>query len=128
MVLGECLRLRELVPGTNSLIEPLVYDLSEVGRLVSGLTFTETPAITGLTAPYSSIDLNDTSQWLRFHESELSLTTFGLEVLHGRADFAKKNTLDKWWAGVRITNNSLWRWNSVQKELLAPDAPSVPYE
>ena len=53
----------------------------------------------------------------RYKESRLSLTALGKAILAGTEDFSRHNPIDRWWGGTRLTNDRLWRLNSV---LVAP--------
>jgi hypothetical protein len=45
--------------------------------------------------------------------SRLSLTEFGKKVVAHKEDFSRHNPIDRWWGGIRLTNDRLWRLNPV---------------
>ena len=45
----------------------------------------------------------------------------GLEaLLDGKADFARHNRIDRWWGGTALRTEALWRWDGVNRRLIAP--------
>jgi hypothetical protein len=49
----------------------------------------------------------------RYKASRLSLTALGRAILAQADDFSLHNPIDRWWGGTRLTNDRLWRWNSM---------------
>lgn len=47
----------------------------------------------------------------QFHQARLELTETGRAVLAGEQDFLKLNRVDYWLGGVRLLDESLWRWD-----------------
>jgi hypothetical protein len=35
-------------------------------------------------------------------------------------DFSRHNPTHQWWGGTELTNDRLWRWDPVHRELIAP--------
>jgi hypothetical protein len=105
---------------TNDLIhlerlrQTRVFNEFEYGYLLEGLAFGPTPAVAGLddylrTLPQESYD----GRLDAYHRSRLSLTDFGKAVLAHKEDFSRYNPIDRWWGGTHLTNNNLWRYDSV---------------
>jgi hypothetical protein len=49
-----------------------------------------------------------------------SLTALGKAVLARTDDFSRHNPISRWWGGTKLTNDSLWRWDSANRKLVAP--------
>jgi hypothetical protein len=49
--------------------------------------------------------------------SPVHLTEFGEKLVANQADMAANNPIHQWWGNTEITNNSLWRWNSIAQIL-----------
>jgi hypothetical protein len=62
----------------------------------------------------------DASRHRRYTQSGLSLTTLGAAVLAGAEDFSRHNSIHRWWGGTELTNDRLWRWDAVNRALIAP--------
>ena len=43
---------------------------------------------------------------------ELTITSFGLEVVAGKRSWLETSTLDRWIGGVHLQANNIWCWNS----------------
>lgn len=52
-----------------------------------------------------------------YRRSLLSLTDLDWAIVAHKEDFGRYNPIDRWWAGTRLTNDSLWRRNPA---LVAP--------
>lgn len=93
----------------------------QLGALLFDLARCPAPALTGLSGKQFTLELHDDRKRLTaFRSSSLRLTDFGLALLNGRDDFARRNPIDRWWGGTRLTNNCLWRWNSTAQSLVGP--------
>lgn len=55
-----------------------------------------------------------------YFESTLTLTSFGLQVLGGGADYASEAAIDHWFGGTHLTNDALWRWDDENRQLVPP--------
>lgn len=44
-------------------------------------------------------------------QSPIALTTFGKDLLAGKADWVETNGIDRWVGGVHVTPANLWRWD-----------------
>ena len=47
----------------------------------------------------------------RFWEQDVQLTSFGLDVVHARADTVSVNGIDRWIGGAHLTAQRHWRWD-----------------
>ena len=95
--------------------QPSVYRPWEVEQILDDLCRCRRPAISGLQErPDTHGDLD---RHRRFLESRLTLTDFGRDLLAGKADFAQENKIDRYWGGTRLTNDTLWRWDSERRRL-----------
>ncbi len=59
-------------------------------------------------------------EFMAYLQSTIGLTPLGFQVLGGGTDYAEHARIDRWMGGTRITNDSLWRWNDRESELVAP--------
>lgn len=50
----------------------------------------------------------------------LALTDMGRAVLEDREDRIRTNGIHRWWGGVRLTSESLWRWDPGRQALRPP--------
>lgn len=53
-----------------------------------------------------------------FHEALFELTEVGREVLAGERDFVEINGIDLWLGGAHLSDESFWRWDSMQGRLI----------
>ena len=61
---------------------------------------------------------------LRADGGVLSLTDVGRAVLAEREDRIRINGIHRWWGGVRLTTESLWRWDA-ERQMLRPPKRQV---
>lgn len=54
-----------------------------------------------------------------FWDRTVTLTPFGHEVVRGRADTVRRNGIDRWIGGARLTASQHWRWDSRGKRVVA---------
>ena len=93
-------------------------------KVLSDLTFCETPLIQGTSEPFEQAILADGTRRKAFIQSPLELTDCARAILAGTQDFAAFNSVDFWWGGSHITNDQLWRWDAESTTLTPPsDAP-----
>jgi hypothetical protein len=122
------MRMLELIASGCANINPLfhlrdlrqtrIFNEWEHGYLLEGLAHVPTAAVAGLDEELRAIgreNLRDRHTALL--RSRLSLTEFGKAVVAHKEDFSRRNPIDRWWGGTRLTNDRLWRWNPV---LVAP--------
>ena len=57
---------------------------------------------------------------LRVDGDQLALTDVGRAVLEEREDRIRINGIHRWWGGVRLTTESLWRWDAERQALRPP--------
>jgi len=57
---------------------------------------------------------------LRRDGDRLALTEVGRAVLEDREDRIRCNGLHRWWGGVRLAGESLWRWDADRQALRPP--------
>jgi hypothetical protein len=98
-----------------------VFGYWEVGALLDGLARGPVPAVAGLEeGPFTEEMLNDDSRRARYKQSKLSLTALGKAVLTLTGDFSRHNPIHRWWGGTELTNDNLWRWDPMNRALIAP--------
>jgi hypothetical protein len=98
-----------------------VFGYWEVGSLLDGLAHGPAPALAGLEeGPFTDEMHDDDGRRARYRQSKLSPTTLGEAVLAGTEDFSRHNPIRRWWGGTELTNDSLWRWDAVNRTLIAP--------
>jgi len=85
-------------------------------RLLDQLALVEEPLVAGLeAAPFQHSDLDLAKTYLT---SRLALTSLGKAVLAGGADWTEHHTVDRWWGGTHLTEDTLWRWEPQTEELI----------
>ena len=108
----------DLFPHHRQRFQRRVFGYWEAGALLEGLALAPVPAVSGLAeSPFSLEMHNSPSRYDRYKASRLSLTELGKAILRGTEDFSRHNPIHRWWGGVELTNERLWRWNPV---LIAP--------
>jgi hypothetical protein len=111
----------DLFPCYQKSNERRVFAYWEVGALLDGLAFSPAPAITGLEEGPFTLDMHQNAdRHKRYKQSKLSLTALGRAVLSGTDDFSRHNPIHRWWGGTELTNDRLWRWDPVDRALIAP--------
>jgi hypothetical protein len=89
-----------------------VFNHHEIGCMLEGLAHSPRPAVVGLDDELRVLDKeNHAGRHSAFLRSWLSLTEFGKAILAHKEDFSRHNPIDRWWGGMRLTNDRLWRWN-----------------
>jgi hypothetical protein len=98
-----------------------ILDSWELGERLHGLAECEAPAILGLDpGPFDEYLYRDRQRFARYERSRLSLSELGRALLQRQADFSRRNTIDRWWGGTKLTNDRLWRWDAVNRVLVPP--------
>ena len=87
---------------------------------LSCLTHCANPLVQGLSEPFAPEIMENDERRKSFIQSPLELTDAGRTVLAGEEDRATINSIDYWWGGTRISNQSLWRWDTESAVLKAP--------
>jgi hypothetical protein len=86
----------------------------EIGYLLDGLAYGPRPAIAGLDDELRTLPReNFRDRQTAYLRSRLSLTEFGEGIVAHKEDFSRHNPIDRWWGGTHLTNDRLWRWNSL---------------
>jgi hypothetical protein len=98
-----------------------VFGYWEQGALLDGLGRCRKPAISGIKEGPFTLELHDDrARHRRYLKSKLTLTPLGYAVLAQTDDFARHNSISRWWGGTKLTNKRLWRWDQDNKVLIAP--------
>jgi len=98
-----------------------VFGYWEQGALLDGLGRGRKPPVSGLKdGPFTMEMHDDRARHGRYMTSKLALTPLGYAVLAQTDDFARHNTVRRWWGGTKLTNKRLWRWDPDNKVLIAP--------
>jgi len=87
-------------------------------RLLDQLALADEPLVAGLEgAPFQHTDPELAKAYLT---SRLSLTSLGNAVLAGGADWTEHHTVDRWWGGTHLSEDTLWRWDVEAQALIPP--------
>ena len=98
-----------------------VFEYWEIGSLLDGLARCPAPAVSGLDeGPFTLEMHDDRRRHARYKRSKLKLTPLGKAILSRTDDFSRHNPIHRWWGGTELTNDRLWRWDPVHRELIAP--------
>jgi hypothetical protein len=75
----------------------------------------------GLSRSICTIDMQEQAdRHARYKQSRLLLTKLGKAIVAQADDFSRHNPIHRWWGGTELTNDRLWRWDSVNRALIAP--------
>jgi hypothetical protein len=86
----------------------------EIGYLLDGLAYGPRPAIAGLDDELRTLPReNFRDRQTAYLRSRLSLTEFGEGIVAHKEDFSRHNPIDRGGGGTHLTNDRLWRWNSL---------------
>lgn len=108
----------DVFPHYRQRFQRRVFGYWEVGVLLERLALAPAPAVSGLAESSFAIEMHDLrSRYERYKASRLSLTALGRAMLAQADDFSRHNPIHRWWGGTELTNDRLWRWDSV---LMAP--------
>lgn len=111
----------DLFPGHEKSNERRCYGYWEVGELLDGLARCPEPAVSGLAeGPFDDALHDSNERHRRYRNSRLSLTELGKAILAQSDDFSRHNPIHRWWGGTELTNAHLWRWDPVERKLVAP--------
>jgi hypothetical protein len=98
-----------------------LFEYWEIGSLLDGLAHCPAPAVSGLDeGPFTLEMHDDRRRHARYKRSKLKLTPLGKAILSRTDDFSRHNPIHRWWGGTELTNDRLWRWDPVHRELIAP--------
>jgi len=111
----------DVFPGHMKRNTRRVFGYWEVGALLDRLARGPVPAVAGLDeGPFTEEVLNEDGRRARYKQSKLSLTALGEAVLAQTEDFSRHNPIHRWWGGTELSNDNLWRWDPVNRALIAP--------
>jgi hypothetical protein len=111
----------DLFPGHQKPNDRRVFGYWQVGELLDGLAHCPAPAVAGLDEGPFDDELHDaTERHDRYRNSRLLLTSLGKAILAQADDFSRHNPLHRWWGGTELTHDRLWRWDPLQRVLVAP--------
>jgi hypothetical protein len=98
-----------------------VFSYWEQGALLDGLGQGRKPPVSGIKdGPFTMEMHDDRARHRRYMKRDVALTPLGYAVLAQTDDFARHNTVRRWWGGTKLTNERLWRWDQDNKVLIAP--------
>jgi hypothetical protein len=97
-----------------------VFDYWELGSLLDGLANSPAPAVSGLDERFTDEMHQGRARYARYKRSKLKLTPLGKAIVSRTGDFSRHNPIHQWWGGTELTNDHLWRWDPVHRELIAP--------
>ncbi len=98
---------------------PLSY--FEVGEAICNLANAPVPALAGITEPHFTLDMDlDPARQQRFSETPVQLTDLGHRLVAQTEDWSDHNPIRRWIGGTRITNENLWRWDTMAARLSGP--------
>jgi len=111
----------DIFPGHLKRNTRRVYKYWEIGELLDGLARCPVPAVAGLDeGPFTDEMRDDGDRRARYKQSKLSLTALGKAVLARTEDFSRHNPIHRWWGGTELSNDNLWRWDPMNRTLVAP--------
>jgi hypothetical protein len=97
-----------------------VFGYWEIGSLLDGLANSSAPAVSGLDERFTDEMHQNRRRHARYKRSKLKLTPLGNAILSRTDDFSRHNPTHQWWGGTELTNDRLWRWDPVHRQLIAP--------
>jgi hypothetical protein len=111
----------DLFPGHQKPNDRRTQGYWQVGELLDRLAHCPAPAIAGLDEGPFDDELHDARERHdRYRNSRLSLTRLGMAILARADDFSRHNPVHRWWGGTELSNDRLWRWDPLQRVLVAP--------
>jgi len=111
----------DLFPGQQMPGDRRTFGYWEVGELLDGLAHCPAPAVAGLDeGPFDDALHDARERHDRYKNSRLSLTSLGKAILAQTDDFSRHNPVHRWWGGTELSNDRLWRWDPLQRVLVAP--------
>jgi hypothetical protein len=114
-------RPSDVFPGHRKGNQRRVFGYWEVGSLLDGLAHRTAPAVSGLDeGPFTLEMHDDRSRYERYKRSRLKLTALGKAIVAQAEDFSRHNPIHRWWGGTELANDHLWRWDPVNRALIAP--------
>jgi hypothetical protein len=111
----------DLFPGQQKPNDRRTFGYWVVGELLNGLAHCPVPAVAGLDEGPFDDELHEAKERHdRYKNSQLSLTGLGKAILAQADDFSRHNPMHRWWGGTELTNDRLWRWDPLERALVAP--------
>jgi hypothetical protein len=111
----------DVFPGYRKSNTRRVFGYWEIGSLLDGLARGPTPAVAGLDeGPFTDELHRDKARFERYKQSKLSLTALGESVLAQTEDFSRNNPIHRWWGGIELRSDNLWRWDAASHALITP--------
>jgi hypothetical protein len=111
----------DVFPGHRKPNQRRVFYYWEVGSLLDGLARSPAPAVSGLDeGPFTLEMHDDANRFERYKHSKLKLTALGEAILARTEDFSRHNPIHRWWGGIELINDHLWRWDAANRALIAP--------
>lgn len=95
-----------------------VFDKREAGKLLRGLLQCPAPAI--FETGQAPLDTSEQAVPDRYGGGQIALTELGRAIRTCEDDFSRHNPIHRWWGGTELTNDRLWRWDSLSRSLVAP--------
>jgi hypothetical protein len=84
------------------------------------LAYLPAPAVAGLEGQFGLKMYEYRDRLARYKQGKLKLTPLGEAILARAEDFSRHNPIHRWWGGTELTNQRLWRWDPVNRDLIAP--------
>jgi hypothetical protein len=98
---------------------PTTYGFLDAAALLEALCCAPQPAL--LSAPTLRRAFTDgPDRFGAYFQTALSLSELGRDLLERQADYADHNPIHRWWGGVELTNDRLWRWDAAAGSVVAP--------
>lgn len=113
----------DVFPGDKKHNKRRVFGYWEIGALLDGLARCPAPVVSGLDeGPFTLAMHEDRDRLERYRRSRLKLTALGQAILAGAEDFSRHNPIRRWWGGIELTNDRLWRWDPAHHALITPSS------
>jgi len=100
---------------------PTTYGVVEAASLLEGLCCAPKPALLS-SPPIARAQAKEPGWFGAYLPTALSLSELGRDLLERRADYADHNPIHRWWGGVELANDRLWRWDAAAGSVVAPSA------
>jgi hypothetical protein len=112
---------QHIFPGDKRANHLRIFGYWEVGLMLGRLAHCPAPAVLGLDEGPFDLDMhNDSQRFLRYRESKLALSELGRAFVEEKDDFSRHNPIRRWWGGTELTNDRLWRWDALNRDLIPP--------
>ena len=111
----------DVFPGYRKANTRRVFDYWEIGPMLDRLAAGPEPVVLGLEeGPFTLAMHQLEGRFDRYRASRLSLSSLGRRLAEGRDDLARHTRISRWWGGVELSPDNLWRWDARSERLLAP--------